>query len=98
MGLYSHPPTHRRIRLPTATHLCQAFSLKKSLPKTKKVVVKITDLPYLKTMKNEMTYNEMFAKFNVGKITEQEWKAFCLKVLCEVMEENKDVLIRLKNR
>jgi hypothetical protein len=49
-------------------------------------------------MKNEMNYNEMFAKFNAGKITEQEWKAFCLEVLCEVMEENKDVLIRLKNR
>jgi hypothetical protein len=54
MGLYSYPPTHRRIWLPTVAHLCQAFSLKESLSKRKKVVVKIQDLAYLKTMKNEL--------------------------------------------
>ena len=68
--------------------------------KLKKYLDILEGIDYIKTMKNETIkrYNEMFAKFNAGKITEQEWQAFCFVVLGEVMEENKDVLIRLKNR
>jgi hypothetical protein len=38
--------------------VCQAKASKKSLSKTKKDVVKNRDLPYLKTMKNEMNNND----------------------------------------
>lgn len=43
-------------------------------------------------------YKEMFEKFTSGKITQEEWQAFCFVILGEVMEENKDVFVRLKNR
>jgi hypothetical protein len=51
-------------------------------------------------MKNETIkrYNEMFAKFSKGEMTEKQWQYFCFEILGEVLEENKDVLIRLKNR
>ena len=51
-------------------------------------------------MKNELIkrYNEMFNKFVRKEITEKEWQAFCFVMLGEMMEENKDVFVRLKNR
>jgi len=44
------------------------------------------------------TYNETYQQFQNGKITLEEWQAFCFEVLCEIMEQIKDVLVRLKNR
>ena len=44
------------------------------------------------------TYNEMFENFKTGKITEDEWKAFCFQVLGEILEANKEIFIRLKFR
>jgi hypothetical protein len=41
---------------------------------------------------------ETYQQFQNGKITLEEWQAFCFEVLCEIMEQNKDVLVRLKNR
>ena len=38
------------------------------------------------------------ARFDNGMITEQEWFELCKEILVEIMEENKDVFIRLKNR
>lgn len=43
-------------------------------------------------------YKETRRKYENGEITLEQWHVFCSEVLCEVMEENKDVLIRLKNR
>jgi hypothetical protein len=43
-------------------------------------------------------YKEMFDRFNKGEITQEEWRKFCFVLLGEVMEENKDVFVRLKNR
>lgn len=43
-------------------------------------------------------YNEVRQQFMNGEITVEQWQEFCFEVLCEIMEENKDVLIRLKNR
>ena len=43
-------------------------------------------------------YNETRQQFENGQITLEQWQAFCFEVLCEVMEQNKDVLVRLKNR
>ena len=38
------------------------------------------------------------ARHDNGMITEQEWFELCKEILVEIMEENKDVLVRLKNR
>jgi hypothetical protein len=47
---------------------------------------------------NEMEYKEMFAKVQSGQISEKEWFDYCFEVLGNVVEENKDVFVRLKNR
>jgi tryptophanyl-tRNA synthetase len=43
-------------------------------------------------------YNTMKEKFDNGQITEQEWKAFCFEVLAEILDDCKDVMVRLKER
>jgi len=43
-------------------------------------------------------YNEMFAKFQNGQITEKVWFDFCFEILSQIMEDNKDVFVRLKFR
>ena len=40
----------------------------------------------------------MLDKFERGEITQQQWFSYCALVLEQIMEENKDVLVRLKNR
>jgi hypothetical protein len=37
-------------------------------------------------------------RFDNGLITQQEWFEVCRDVLVEIMEENKDILIRLRDR
>jgi hypothetical protein len=36
-------------------------------------------------------------KFENDEWTSQQWYDYCTSVLCELMEEHKDVFIRLKN-
>jgi hypothetical protein len=43
-------------------------------------------------------YYAMLEKYECGEITQQQWFAYCAMVLEVLMEENKDVFIRLKNR
>lgn len=43
-------------------------------------------------------YNEMFAAVQAGQITEKQWADFCMEMLADIMEANKDVFVRLKNR
>jgi hypothetical protein len=40
----------------------------------------------------------MFAKVQNGIITEEVWKEYCFNMLDEILEQNKNVLTRLKNR
>lgn len=51
-------------------------------------------------MKQEMVsrYEWAKARFENGLISQDEWFKLCFEILGEIMEENKDVLIRLKNR
>ena len=42
-------------------------------------------------------YNEMYQKYLKGYIIEKEWSDYCFKLLEKLMEDNKNVLIRLKN-
>jgi len=37
-------------------------------------------------------------RFEAGWITQDEWYKICFELLGEIMEENRDVFIRLKNR
>jgi hypothetical protein len=32
-----------------------------------------------------------------GIISEDEWKQYCYSILCDILEQNKDVLIRMQN-
>ena len=47
---------------------------------------------------NIAEYKEMFAKVQAGQITEQAWFDYCFETLSEIMEDNKDIFIRLKTR
>jgi hypothetical protein len=49
-------------------------------------------------MNIDTKYAEMWTALQEGKITEEEWKAFCFQCLKQLVAENKDVMIRLKNR
>jgi len=42
-------------------------------------------------------YDLMWKKVRVGEITEQEWKDFCFETLSQILEDHKDIFIRLKN-
>lgn len=51
-------------------------------------------------MKKELVdrYYEAYRKLESNEITQQQWYDLCLQILGEIMEENKDVLVRLKDR
>jgi hypothetical protein len=44
------------------------------------------------------SYNEMWRKVQAGEISEDEWRKFCDRLLEQTLEDNKDVMVRLKNR
>lgn len=43
-------------------------------------------------------YQNMWFALHAGMISEQEWRVFCDALFNQVLEENKDVMVRLKNR
>ena len=43
-------------------------------------------------------YNQAFKDFQAGKISEAEWRAIVDKVWLRVMEENRDVFLRMKDK
>lgn len=43
-------------------------------------------------------YQEMFTKFQEGRITTQEWVSYCETLLVEIMWQNRKIFVRLKNR
>lgn len=49
-------------------------------------------------MTDTARYQEMFAAVQAGKITEQEWFDYCQGVLADLLDQHKDVLVRLKYR
>jgi hypothetical protein len=72
--------------------------------KNEKKIEKYLDIfrgmDYIKTMKQELVerYYDYYDRLKKGELTIQQWNDLCLLLLQEIMEENKDVLIRLKNR
>lgn len=49
-------------------------------------------------MTDNKEYYEMYDKVQRGEITQEDWVDYCMQLLFEIMEDNKDVFIRLKNR
>jgi hypothetical protein len=49
-------------------------------------------------MTDNKQYYEMFDKVQRGEITQEAWVDYCMKLLADIMEDNKDVFIRLKDR
>ena len=52
-------------------------------------------------MENKITheeYQKMWFALHEGIITEREWRVFCDALFAKTLEENKDVMVRLKNR
>jgi hypothetical protein len=43
-------------------------------------------------------YQKMWFALHEGIITEEEWRVFCDFLFAQTLEENKDVMVRLKNR
>ena len=43
-------------------------------------------------------YHEMWRKVQAGEISETEWRQFCGQLLEQILEKNKDVMLRLKHR
>jgi hypothetical protein len=43
-------------------------------------------------------YYTMLEKFERDEITQQQWYDFCAMILGDLMEQHKDVFVRLKNR
>ena len=47
---------------------------------------------------NQAEYEFMWVQFQNGFISQEVWIEFCDKILVQILEDSKDVLIRLKNR
>lgn len=45
---------------------------------------------------NKSKYDEMFAKYNAGEISVEAWLKFCNEFMDKILEQNKDVFMRLK--
>lgn len=47
---------------------------------------------------NEKEYKIKYEQLLKGTISQKDWNNYCFEILTHLMEDNKDVLIRLKNR
>jgi hypothetical protein len=43
-------------------------------------------------------YANMWGELKEGRVAESEWREFCDIIFKQLLEDNKDVMIRLKNR
>jgi hypothetical protein len=46
----------------------------------------------------DLEYYNNLEKLKNNEISQEEWYKFCQEILTVIMEENKDVFVRLKNR
>ena len=47
---------------------------------------------------NEYKAKYLELKYGVPETTEEEWKDFCFELLLQLMEQNKEILERLKEK
>ena len=43
-------------------------------------------------------YDEMWNKVQAGQISEETWTSYCMACLSEILNDHRDVMVRLKNR
>jgi hypothetical protein len=43
-------------------------------------------------------YEEMYAKFKSGEITKEAWLEYCQALFDQILEQHKEVFVRLKFR
>jgi hypothetical protein len=74
--------------------------MNKNEKKSKKYLDNSRGIDYIKNMKQDIVsrYEWARVRFEAGWITQDEWYKICFELLGEIMEENRDVFIRLKNR
>ncbi len=49
-----------------------------------------------KNLERYKVYDETLGKVGRGEITEEKWRAFCINLLGEIMEENREMFKRMK--
>jgi hypothetical protein len=49
-------------------------------------------------MSKEQQYAENWVNVNNGQMSEQQWMEYTTQLLTEILDENKDVMVRLKYR
>jgi hypothetical protein len=47
---------------------------------------------------NMKEYSDMLRKAMEGIISNEEWLLYCQDLMCQVLEDNKDVMVRMKER
>ena len=53
---------------------------------------------YTNDMSREQQYTENWVKVNKGEMSEQQWMEYTTQLFAQILEENKDVMVRLKYR
>ena len=48
-------------------------------------------------MSREQQYKQNWVKVNKGEMSEQEWMEYTTQLFAQILEENKIVMLRLKN-
>jgi hypothetical protein len=78
---------------------CVSFS---ALPDYLKRIENIRCVPpavwYSNDMSREQQYAENWVNVNNGQMSEQQWMEYTTQLLTEILDENKDVMVRLKYR
>ena len=47
---------------------------------------------------NEQQYKENWVNVNNGQMSEEQWMEYTTQLFAEILDENKDVMVRLKYR
>ena len=64
----------------------------------KKVLISEGDEKSLSLNQLSSEYDKMYNQMKSGEISDQEWYDYCANLLGDILDDNKDVMVRLKNR
>jgi hypothetical protein len=64
----------------------------------KKVLISEGDEKSLSLNQLSSEYDKMYNQMKNGEISDQEWYDYCANLLGDILDDNKDVMVRLKNR
>ena len=49
-------------------------------------------------MFKDMSYNEVYRSFQFGTITEDEWRKYVRELMFQILEDNKEIFERMKEK